>query len=176
MVQSARCTDAEQRPGASVPAQRQVAACEEGKPQTPIDPPMPRVLQAEYPLQGLQVLVGKVGEIEVETLIQKLIDANPNAQGQSRTTVSPEVQEKGDRGGCRQDGQRPDALLPTPGTRIAPPGNSQKDISPRGAKREYPRPERKYDCFICPMGEKLNFKNIRKLNNVPMRVYSTNKV
>ena len=24
------------------------------------------------------------------------------------------------------------------------------------------------------MGEKLNFKNIRKLNNVPMRVYSTN--
>ena len=55
---------------------------------------MPRVLQAEYPLQGLQVLVGKVGEIEVETLIQKLIDANPNAQGQSRTTVSPEVQEK----------------------------------------------------------------------------------
>lgn len=56
--------------------------------------------------------------------------------------------------------------------------NESKKSKPKNMKKPFSKVNFNYDllndCFICPMGEKLNFKNIRKLNNVPMRVYSTN--
>ena len=61
---------------------------------------------------------------------------------------------------------------------VIPDSNESKKSKPKNMKKPFSKVNFNYDllndCFICPMGEKLNFKNIRKLNNVPMRVYSTN--